>query len=549
MIADRVRQLAGIRWPILLMAAAICAIGIYNLESATRKTMPGLYTTQLWWVLFGLAVALSLAAIDYRFSRRVAYAIYVKTNLLLVLVLLVGHTVKGSTRWLQLGPLNIQPSEIMKVSIILLLARYLSAREVKEPYTIRSLIRPFNISRPLLLGVLVLWKWRSPVLASPLGQLAGWLSAEYNGVPPVIQEGMWFRIGMLILTLAAFGVLIWWQLTRASQTDLLSSEKPGAPMLLLVLASLLLVGMLGAITWLWNEPFFMDPFNTMIRALINETAPGGRYAVSGAAAGGYGLRVLLLLLAGMHLAVSFLVLRYRGWRGRDDLIAPLDYLVIPALLIIIEPDLGTTLILLAIAGTMFLYVGIRRWSLAIIVLTMVLGSGVAWAGFLEDYQKRRIITFLDPEQDARGAGYHSIQSLIAVGSGQVWGKGHGKGTQTQLRFLPEQHTDFAFSVWAEEMGFVGCGVVLLLYLLLLLQLLFTAARAPDEYGSLVVVGTAAMIFWHMLVNVGMVLGMLPVVGVPLPLFSYGGSSVVTIMTALGLALSISMPVRTFTTRL
>src|SRR5690606_26677026 len=142
-------------------------------------------------------------------------------------------------------------------------------------------------------------------------------------------------------------------------------------------------------------------------------------------------------------------------------------------------------------------------------------------------QKKRVLTFLDPEHDTLGAGYHASQSLIAVGSGQGFGKGWGQGTQTQLSFLPEQHTDFIFSVWGEEQGFIGALVLIGLYLLLLLLSIGVAANAREKFGTYVCVGVAGMIFWHVFINIGMVTGLLPVVGVTLPLLSYGGSSVLT----------------------
>ena len=165
-------------------------------------------------------------------------------------------------------------------------------------------------------------------------------------------------------------------------------------------------------------------------------------------------------------------------------------------------------------------------------------AGLSWFAVLKDYQKRRILTFIDPESDIQGAGWNAFQSMIAVGSGRLWGKGHQGGTQTQLSFLPEQHTDFAFSVWAEEMGLVGCSLLLLLYLLLLVVALAIAADARDTYGSLVAVGVAALILWQTLINVGMVIGVAPVVGLTLPLFSYGGSSLLTTMCGLGLLLNV-----------
>jgi len=160
--------------------------------------------------------------------------------------------------------------------------------------------------------------------------------------------------------------------------------------------------------------------------------------------------------------------------------------------------------------------------------------------FLRDYQKERIMTFVNPDTDPLGSGYHVIQSIIAIGSGGMTGKGFLKGTQTQLRFLPERHTDFVFSVFAEEWGFIGGMVLLVLLMSLILWGLKIALHARDYNGTLIAVGITALIFWEVFINVGMVLGILPVVGIPLPFLSYGGSSTVVLMTGVGLLLNVSM---------
>jgi len=222
-----------------------------------------------------------------------------------------------------------------------------------------------------------------------------------------------------------------------------------------------------------------------------------------------------------------------------DLIVPFLLMGVPFTLILRQPDLGTAMLVLFIGGTLILFVRIRLRSL------FLLGGAAAvipWFGwfFLKDYQKSRIYTFLDPESDPLGAGYHIIQSKIAVGGGGFWGRGFLKGPQSQLSFLPERHTDFAFSVFAEEWGFVGCGGLLFLYFLIIVWGIYIAYRATDKFGRYLSVGVAAMLFWHAVVNLGMVIGLLPVVGVPLPLFSYGGTNMVTTMTGVGLLLNVSM---------
>jgi rod shape determining protein RodA len=218
---------------------------------------------------------------------------------------------------------------------------------------------------------------------------------------------------------------------------------------------------------------------------------------------------------------------------------PLVWTLIPFALIVKQPDLGTSLIVLLIAGSVTLFVKIERRTLLCLTGTGILASMLAWF-FLKGYQKQRILAFLDPEGDPLGAGYHIIQSKIAVGSGMLFGKGFLKGTQNALSFLPEHHTDFIFSVLAEEWGFLGAGLVISLYVLLLIWGLNVAVRSKEPFGTILAVGLTSMIFWQALINLGMALALLPVVGVPLPLISYGGSSMLVSMGAIGILLNISM---------
>lgn len=223
-----------------------------------------------------------------------------------------------------------------------------------------------------------------------------------------------------------------------------------------------------------------------------------------------------------------------------DLFIPFLLLGVPAVLIMKQPDLGTAILVVLIVSSMILFVGVRIRAVIALALAAVPAVFLGWHYYLRDYQKERILNFLSPERDPLGSGYHIIQSKIAVGSGGFLGKGFMQGTQTQLRFLPEQHTDFAFSVFSEEWGFLGCFVVLALYLSLVLWGLNIARRCNDYFGSLLAVGVTAMLVWHIVINIGMVIGIFPVVGVPLPLFSYGGTSMITSMTGLAILLNIRM---------
>jgi rod shape determining protein RodA len=356
------RLLFNFDWTLLLTVLALAAIGIASLYSATsgwETTSTPIYLKQLSWLGIGLLIALGMCCFDYRHLEHMGFNLYLVNLLLLAAVLVVGKTSMGATRWLDFGVFNLQPSEVMKIVIIITLARYFSEHGHLQGHTLRELVRPF--------------------------------------------------------------------------------------------------------------------------ALV----------------------------------------------------------AVPVVLTMKQPDLGTALLILFIAVVMILFAGIRRSTLTVLGVLGTLAAGGGWF-LLRDYQKQRILTFLNPESDPLGSGYHIIQSKIAVGSGGLFGKGYMQGTQSQLSFLPERHTDFAFSVFAEEWGFVGSFFLLMLYLFLIVWGIYIARCAADRFGTFLAVGVVAMLFWHIVVNLGMVIGLLPVVGVPLPLFSYGGTSMVTTMIGTGLLLNVSM---------
>ncbi len=214
--------------------------------------------------------------------------------------------------------------------------------------------------------------------------------------------------------------------------------------------------------------------------------------------------------------------------------------LIPMAMVLKQPDLGTALTYLPplIAGVFLAGISWKK-ALTIVVLGAVMVVPV-WHWGLKPYQKARLTSFSDPEADARGAGYQVQQSLIAVGSGGIWGKGAAQGTQTQGQFLPIPHTDFIFAAWSEEHGFVGAVFMLLLYFIVLMRLIQNAQTAPDRGGTILIMGVVAIITFHILVNVGMVVGLMPVTGIPLPLMSYGGSSVLFTFLALGIVMNVRM---------
>jgi rod shape determining protein RodA len=234
--------------------------------------------------------------------------------------------------------------------------------------------------------------------------------------------------------------------------------------------------------------------------------------------------------------------------GAKQIVIPVTLCAVPALLTLAQPDLGSAAVMGFVLVSVVLVAGLRLRVMATLAVVAVLGIFVAgqklWT-HLKPYQQKRILTFLNPEADPLGAGYHLIQSKIAVGSGMFWGKGFLHGTQNQLQFLPEQHTDFIFSVFAEEWGFVGCATLAVLYAALILRGLQIVSRAKDRFGALVAFGVVSMIFWQAFVNIAMTTGLLPVVGITLPFFSYGGSSMITLMLGIGLLLNVSMRRFTF----
>ncbi len=222
-----------------------------------------------------------------------------------------------------------------------------------------------------------------------------------------------------------------------------------------------------------------------------------------------------------------------------ELAGPSALLALPFVLIAKQPDLGTALIFLFVFASMLLVVRIRLKTLAVICAGLLAMVPFVWNS-LKDYQKARLLSFLDPTMDPLGSGYHILQSKIAIGSGGFLGKGFTQGTQGTLMFLPAHHTDFIFPVLAEEWGFVGSFVVLLLFLFFIIRGMDITGGAKDRFGFLLAFGIISMIFWHTVVNIGMVTGLLPVVGVPLPFLSYGGSFLVTTFVGIGLLLNIGM---------
>jgi rod shape determining protein RodA len=356
------------------------------------------------------------------------------------------------------------------------------------------------------------WAMVGIIAAIALVGLAAVYSATYTARGPsslFTKQLIWISIGIVLMFLA----LIPDYHTVGRYAYVLYAIS----IVLLVLVMVMGRTGMGAQRWLAIGPFAFQPSEL---AKLSLTLSLARYFAEDPKRGGYELR---------------------------DLAVPGIMVLVPLVLVLRQPDLGTAIMLMLTSFLIFMLAGIHMRS---IVIALIIGATIVSLAFLvppvrhkiwgslKPYQQNRIKAFIDPSSDPRGSGYHANQSKIAVGSGQITGKGYRKGTQSQMAFLPERHTDFIFAVIAEETGLVGASMVMLLYLGLLLAGVDAAKNAKDRLGVLMAGGVVSMISLYVLINVGMAVGIVPVVGVPLPLVSYGGTSIITTFLALGLLLNI-----------
>ena len=248
----------------------------------------------------------------------------------------------------------------------------------------------------------------------------------------------------------------------------------------------------------------------------------------------------------MKIALVLALARFYHGLAMEDvprlrmLLPPLVMIALPSVLVLRQPDLGTTVLLVMTAGAIIFSAGVRLWKFALAGGLLVAAVPLAWRLMLHDYQRQRVLTFLNPESDPLGAGYHIIQSKIALGSGGVFGKGFMQGTQSHLSFLPERQTDFIFTMLAEEFGLVGCLSLLGLYVAIIAFGYAVALRSRNHFGRLTAVGITTTFFLYVFINMAMVMGLIPVVGVPLPLVSYGGTSMMSVLIGFGLIMNISI---------
>ncbi|MGH6933750.1 MAG: rod shape-determining protein RodA [Dongiaceae bacterium] len=245
----------------------------------------------------------------------------------------------------------------------------------------------------------------------------------------------------------------------------------------------------------------------------------------------------------MKVALVLALARFFHRLASDDigrpasLIVPILLVLAPTGLVLAQPDLGTATMLLMVGAAIFFVAGVRMWKFAVVAVAALAALPIAW-DHLRDYQKDRILTFLNPENDPQGAGYHILQSMIAFGSGGVFGKGFLEGTQSHLNFLPERQTDFIFTMLAEEFGLIGALLLLGLYTMVFIYGFAIAFSCRNHFGRLLAIGITANLFFYVFINMAMVMGLIPVVGIPLPMISYGGTAMMTVLFGFGLLLSV-----------
>ena len=344
-------------------------------------------------------------------------------------------------------------------------------------------------------------------------------------------------LAALVLVIACFGFVV---LFSAAEGRAAPSARPQAIRFAVFAAFMLAIALVDLRFWLrWAYAFYGATLVLLAAVEAKGVVGGGaqRWIALGP--------VALQPSEVMKIALTLALARYFHRLGVDEagrlraLLPPLAMAAAPAALVLRQPDLGTAAMLVLGALAVMFAAGVRWWKFAAAFALAGAAAPLVWSQ-LHEYQRRRVLTFLDPETDPLGAGYHILQSKIALGSGGLFGKGFLEGTQTHLSFLPERHTDFVFAVLAEELGLAGAGFLLLLYMAVFAYGFAIARRARSQFGRLLAVGVVTTLFLYVFINVAMVTGLIPVVGVPLPLISYGGTAMLTAMFAVGFLLCVQV---------
>lgn len=335
-----------------------------------------------------------------------------------------------------------------------------------------------------------------------IGLITLFSAANGSIFPWVVKQFLRFLLGLLVFGLIVSSDIRWW----SSQAYLIYA----VVLLMLILVELMgFVGM-GAQRWLDLYIFNLQPSELMRVALI------------------------------LALSRYFSYMEVEEIRQLKNLFIPMLLMFIPTLLVMRQPDLGTAILLLGSGLAIFFVSGVPWWFFATGIIGLLGAIPILW-NFLYEYQQKRILIFLNPESDPAHAGYHISQSKIALGSGGFAGKGWLKGTQSHLNFLPEKQTDFIFTMFAEEFGFIGCLIVISLFCILFIWGFTVSDHAKQKFGKLVAIGITTTLFLYVFINMAMVMGLLPVVGIPLPFMSYGGTAMITLMLSMGLLASVSVP--------
>ncbi len=292
---------------------------------------------------------------------------------------------------------------------------------------------------------------------------------------------------------------------------------------------------------LFRVSYWAYAFNVFLLLLVLIMGKKGMGAQRWLELGGFRLQPSELMKISLALALARYFSRNNAERrlGLKSLILPFLITIVPTILIVLQPDLGTGLLLILIFLVVAFYKRLKWKSISILAIIGIVSGLLMYNFGLKDYQKRRILTFIDPQADAKGSGYNVIQSQIAIGSGRFLGKGFKNSSQASLNYLPENHTDFVFSIFNEEHGFFGSIVLISLYIILFLRFIWLSGSVLRFYDSVLAIGIMSIFFWHTFINMCMVMGLMPVVGLPLPLMSYGGSSLMTFGICIGLATSLS----------
>ncbi len=350
----------------------------------------------------------------------------------------------------------------------------------------------------------------------------------------VIQSLDWVLLSaMLLLILLGFSMLLGTANVGSLITPLFLRQAIAAG---IGLGFLILLAKFPYHTWQRYAPFL---YIAGILSLIVVTVIGSviRGTVSRFEIFGFQLQPSEFMKVGLVIALAWLLSRFRYLRWRELLLTGL-LVGVPTILVLREPDFGVAALMLGICGGVLLFSGLRWQYVVVLGLLGVLVAGGAWQWVLLDYQKQRLETFLNPGADPLGSGYNVTQSMIALGSGKLWGRGLGHGPQSQLNFLPERHTDFILASIGEELGFIGVTLVIGLYIIMLWRLLRIIQSTQDKFGQLIVVGTFFMLLGSFIVSAGMNMGITPVTGIPLPLVSYGGSNLLATCLLLGIVQSV-----------